>query len=93
MDRAPITPQPQGLMIQVEAFLRYLQIERRLSPVTITNYRRQLTVVVEMLNEMNVSEWRQLDATKARNVAAKSRRKGLQSCQYGITFIGIAEFL
>lgn len=58
-------------MIQVEAFLRYLQIERRLSPVTITNYRRQLTVVVEMLNEMNVSEWRQLDATKARNVAAK----------------------
>ncbi|CAK6618054.1 tyrosine recombinase XerC [Providencia stuartii] len=92
MDRAPITPQPQGLMNQVEAFLRYLQIERRLSPVTITNYRRQLTVVVEMLNEMNVSEWRQLDATKARNVAAKSRRKGLQAASMALRLSALRSF-
>lgn len=52
MDRASVDVQPEGLMIQVEAFLRYLRVERRLSPVTITNYRRQLSVVCQILGEL-----------------------------------------
>lgn len=92
MDRTPVATQPQGLMIQVESFLRYLQVERRLSPVTITNYRRQLTTVTDMLNEMKVSEWQQLDTVKARNVAAKSRRKGLQAASMALRLSSLRSF-
>lgn len=92
MDRTSVVDQPQGLMIQVEAFLRYLQVERRLSPVTITNYRRQLTTVTDMLNEMKVSEWQQLDIVKARNVAAKSRRAGLQAASMALRLSSLRSF-
>ncbi|MEM8344039.1 site-specific integrase, partial [Morganella morganii] len=33
------------LLVTAEQFLQYLRVERRLSPVTITNYRRQLTAL------------------------------------------------
>ncbi len=92
MDRTLITTQPEGLMTQVEAFLRYLHVERRLSPVTITNYRRQLTTVTEMLNEMKVSEWQQLDVVKARNIAAKSRRAGLQAASMALRLSALRSF-
>ncbi len=92
MDRTPLTAQPQGLMIQVESFLRYLHVERRLSPVTITNYRRQLTTVVEMLNDMKMAQWQQLDTVKARNVAAKSRRAGLQAASMALRLSALRSF-
>lgn len=92
MDRTPITSQPQALMVQVDAFLRYLQVERRLSSVTVTNYRRQLTTVVGMLTDLNVSEWQQFDIIKARNIAAKSRRTGLQAASMALRLSSLRSF-
>ncbi|EKT61618.1 tyrosine recombinase XerC [Providencia sneebia] len=92
MYRTPITSEPQALMIQVDAFLRYLQVERRLSPVTVTNYRRQLTTVVDMLTDLNVSEWQQFDIIKARNIAAKSRRTGLQAASMALRLSSLRSF-
>lgn len=92
MDRTTVIIQPEGLMIPVEAFLRYLRVERRLSPVTIINYRRQLTTVSEILTEVNVSEWQQLDTAKVRHVAAKSRRSGLQAASMALRLSALRSF-
>lgn len=92
MDRTPVTSQPHGLMVQVDAFLRYLQVERRLSPVTVTNYRRQLTTIVDMLNDLKVNDWKQFDIIKARNIAAKSRRTGLQAASMALRLSSLRSF-
>lgn len=92
MDRTPVDAQPDGLMIQVEAFLRYLRVERRLSPVTITNYRRQLSVIVEMLVSMEIDEWQKLDTTLVRNIAAKSRKSGLQAASMALRLSSLRSF-
>lgn len=92
MDRASVDVQPEGLMIQVEAFLRYLRVERRLSPVTITNYRRQLSVVCQILGELKVNQWQKLDITLGRSIAAKSRRTGLQAASMALRLSALRSF-
>ncbi len=92
MDRTSVSLQPNGLDDQVEAFLRYLRVERRLSPVTITNYRRQLSAVTQILSELKVTQWQQLDTAIARNVAAKSRRTGLQAASMALRLSSLRSF-
>lgn len=92
MDRASVDVQPEGLMIQVEAFLRYLRVERRLSPVTITNYRRQLSVVCQILGELKVNQWQKLDISLGRSIAAKSRRTGLQAASMALRLSALRSF-
>ena len=92
VDRTSVESQPEGLMTQVEAFLRYLRVERRLSPVTITNYRRQLSAVCQILDELKVSQWQQLDIAIGRNIAAKSRRTGLQAASMALRLSALRSF-
>ncbi|KGI83574.1 site-specific tyrosine recombinase XerC, partial [Exiguobacterium mexicanum] len=80
-------------MMQVEAFLRYLRVERRLSPVTITNYHRQLSVIVEMLTSLKITEWQKVDTAIVRNIAAKSRKSGLQAASMALRLSSLRSFL
>ncbi len=48
LDRAGMTEFSASLAPQVEGFLRYLSIERQLSPLTVTSYRRQLSALMEI---------------------------------------------
>ncbi|PHM62231.1 tyrosine recombinase XerC [Xenorhabdus ishibashii] len=81
------------LLVPVEDFLRYLRVERRLSPVTITNYRHHLAVLAEMSLEMGIREWQELDPTKVRMFASRSRRAGLQSASIALRFSSLRSFL
>ncbi|MBC8947609.1 tyrosine recombinase XerC [Xenorhabdus sp. TS4] len=81
------------LLTPVEDFLRYLRVERRLSPVTITNYRRHLAVLAEMSLEMGIREWQELDPAKVRMFASRSRRAGLQSASIALRFSSLRSFL
>ncbi|MBI6549554.1 tyrosine recombinase XerC [Xenorhabdus lircayensis] len=86
--------QPIDLLLEpVEAFLYYLRVERRLSPLTITNYRRQLAVLAEMSLEMGVREWQELDPAKVRMFASRSRRAGLQSASLALRLSSLRSFL
>ncbi|WP_340622100.1 tyrosine recombinase XerC [Xenorhabdus siamensis] len=86
--------QPIDLLLEpVEAFLHHLRVERRLSPMTIINYRRHLTVLAEMSLEMGVTEWYLLDATKVRMFATRSRRVGLQSASLALRLSSLRSFL
>ncbi|MEK9497891.1 tyrosine recombinase XerC [Photorhabdus sp. P32] len=81
------------LLEPIEAFLRYLKVERRLSPVTITNYRRQLATLAEMVLEMGVSQWKDLEPAKVRMLVTRSRRAGLQSASLALRLSSLRSFL
>ncbi|MGB5510220.1 MAG: tyrosine recombinase XerC [Woeseiaceae bacterium] len=61
----------------IERFIRHLETERRLSPLTCKNYRRDLETLLDYLENAGVAEWRQLDAEHVRSYSAACFRKGL----------------
>lgn len=81
------------LLEPVEAFLRYLRVERRLSPVTIINYRRHLSRLVEMVLTIGVRQWKDLDPGKVRMLVTRSRRAGLQSANLSLRLSSLRSFL
>jgi integrase/recombinase XerC len=60
----------------LEAFLRHLSHERRLSGHTLTNYRRDLTRFRDWLNRWMGHTWEQLDQQRVRDYVASRHRGG-----------------
>ncbi|PIJ50783.1 tyrosine recombinase XerC [Erwinia sp. OLTSP20] len=81
------------LLPAVENFLRYLKVERQLSPLTQQNYRRQLLAIITLASEMGVTQWPQLDAARVRALAARSRRQGLQASSLALRLSALRSFL
>lgn len=61
----------------IEKFIRHLELERRLSPETCKNYRRDLTVLREFRDAAGIDSWEMLDSEHFRAFSASSYRKGL----------------
>jgi len=61
----------------IEKFLDYLRYERRLAPLTLENYRRDLGKVRHYCVKHQVSTWRQVDVHRIRTFVAEQHRKGL----------------
>ncbi len=61
----------------IDKFIRHLDFERRLSPQTSKNYRRDLEALVAFCKESDVGSWGQLDSEHIRAFAATSFRRGL----------------
>jgi len=81
------------LLPAVEGFLRYLKVERQLSPLTLMNYHRQLTVVIALLDELKVTDWIRLDAALVRTLAARSSRSGLKPASLALRLSALRSFL
>lgn len=77
----------------VEAFLRYLHVERQLSPLTTTNYSRQLEALIAIAAETGISHWQQLDAPKVRMLLARSKRAGLGPSSLALRMSSLRSFL
>ena len=80
----------------VEAYLQHLAHERRLSPHTVSNYRRDLRVLTGFLHEQGLDDWRRLDTHQLRAFAAREHRRGLdgRSIQRRLSAArGLFEFL
>lgn len=56
--------------------MRYLGVERQLSPITLLNYQRQLDAIIALAGETGLQSWQQCDAAMVRSFAVRSRRKG-----------------
>lgn len=82
-----------NLQPPVDAFLRYLKVERQLSPLTQISYSRQLQALIAMASELGVSEWTMLDAARVRQLAARSKRAGLQSSSLALRLSALRSFL
>lgn len=64
---------------QLNSFLSYLQVEKRMSNHTIESYRHDLERLREFCIEKNVVEWPALQASDIRTHIATRHRKGLGS--------------
>ncbi|WP_147200263.1 tyrosine recombinase XerC [Pantoea sp. CCBC3-3-1] len=81
------------LLPAVEGFLRYMKVERQLSPLTQSNYQRQLTACITLLDEMKLTGWDKLDAAQVRSLAARSRRAGLKPASLALRLSALRSFL
>ena len=81
------------LLPAVEGFLRYLKVERQLSPLTQINYQRQLAACITLLDEMTLAGWDKLDAAQVRSLAARSRRAGLKPASLALRLSALRSFL
>lgn len=62
---------------RIGEFLHHLEIERRLSPHTLSNYRRDLLAVHGFLDQQLVATWARVDAHHLRAFVAAQHRAGL----------------
>jgi len=86
MSASPLQP-------AVEDFLRYLKVERQLSPLTQISYERQLGACVAVLDEIKLTAWEKLDAAQVRSLAARSRRAGLKPASLALRLSALRSFL
>lgn len=68
--------QPEALG-WLEQFFGYLHHERRLSPNTLENYRRDLSRLQEYCDTSGIADWESLDAFGVRSFVAWRHRKGI----------------
>ncbi|HEY0635393.1 MAG TPA: tyrosine recombinase XerC [Gammaproteobacteria bacterium] len=61
----------------IERFLAHLQYQRRLSPHTVTNYRRDLARLNEFATRQSLEAWGELDASLVRSYVAWRHHAGL----------------
>lgn len=61
----------------VEKFIRHLQYERRLSPLTCKHYQRDLRALTGYCEQVGVAKWGNLDDEHLRSYASGLFRKGL----------------
>jgi len=58
-------------------YLAHLREQRRLSPHTLSNYRRDLAAATAWCESHNIDYWQDLDSRRVRNWSAECHRKGL----------------
>ena len=63
----------------IDRFCRHLVLERRMSPHTHSNYRRDLQALVAFCDRVGVADWTALDVKQVQAFAARSRVRGLGS--------------
>ena len=75
-----------------DRFLRYLKVERQLSPHTLLNYGRQLAALIQLAGEMKLQSWQQCDAAAVRSFAVRSRRAGLEASSLALRLSALRSF-
>ncbi len=63
----------------IDRFIKHLEFERRLSPLTCKNYRRDLSALADWCGEAPVNAWNDLDSEHIRSWSAACFRRGLSS--------------
>ena len=63
----------------IDRFIRHLEFERRLSPLTCKNYRRDLEALAAYCETAGVTDWRNVDSEYMRSFSASCYRKGLSA--------------
>lgn len=86
-------PAAARLQSSVDDFLRYLKVERQMSPLTLSSYARQLTAVIAIVSSAGVNDWRNLDAAGVRAVVSRSKRDGLHASSMALRLSALRSFL
>ena len=62
---------------RIEQFLHHLNIERRLSPHTLSNYRRDLEQAFRYFSSQNIANWKDVTAHRLRALVASRHHAGI----------------
>ena len=76
-----------------EQFLKHLHLVRRLSPHTITSYRRDLNCLVEFCDEEKITAWPDLQSHHLRRFASLAHARGLNPRSIQRRLSGIRSFM
>ncbi|BDH47633.1 tyrosine recombinase XerC [Salmonella enterica subsp. enterica serovar Choleraesuis] len=76
----------------VSQFLRFLQVERQLSPLTVLNYQRQLEAIITIASGAGLRDWSRCDVSMVRSIATRSRRAGLQAASLALRLSALRSF-
>jgi integrase/recombinase XerC len=63
----------------IDRFIRHLDYERRLSPQTCKNYRRDLKALAAWASQQDIADWAAVDSEHMRAFSASCFRKGLSA--------------
>ncbi|WP_226573980.1 tyrosine recombinase XerC [Mangrovibacter yixingensis] len=80
------------LQTSVDQYLRYLKVERQLSPLTLLNYGRQLQVIIGMAEDIGIQRWAQCDSSKVKRFTVLSRKHGLQPASMALRLSALRSF-
>ena len=80
------------LATDVSRFLRYLGVERQLSPITLLNYQRQLDAIMQIADEIGLKSWQQCDAATVRAFVVRSRKKNLSPASLALRLSALRSF-
>ena len=81
------------LHTDVERYLRYLSVERQLSPITLLNYQRQLEAIINFASENGLQSWQQCDVTMVRILLYAVAVKGWEQQVWRYGFLRYVAFL
>ena len=76
-----------------EQFLEHLQLVRRLSPHTITSYRRDLDCLAKFCDQEDVAAWRDLRSHHLRSFASLAHARGLNPRSIQRRLSGVRSFM
>jgi integrase/recombinase XerC len=74
---APSSDLARERLATIDGYIRHLDIERRLSPHTATNYARDLRALADFAERGGLGHWKQIDSQHVRVFAARSHAGGL----------------
>ena len=60
----------------IERFVTHVGTERRLSPLTVDGYRREIARFSQRLVDLDVNDWRAVDESRVRDYIARRHRQG-----------------
>ena len=89
----PSAPASEVFSQEREAFLRHLEVERRLSPNTLAARRQDLAVLADWCTRSRITVPRQLSATLLRGFVAEQHRGGLQAVSLQRRLSSVRAFL
>lgn len=77
----------------IKDYLNHLASQRGLSPVTITNYQRNLAQFVELLENKNITSWSDLDSHHVRLTVKELHQKGIKARSIATKLSALRSFL
>jgi integrase/recombinase XerC len=77
----------------IEQFLAHLETERRLSPHTLSNYRRDLAGVLDFCQSGDIASWSALDSQQVRAYLAARHRQGIGGRSLARSLSALRSFL
>ena len=62
---------------QIDRFLKYIQIEKRLSALTIKHYQLDLNQLLSFCTDQDIADWNSIDSFAIRQFISQRHRSGL----------------